>query len=247
MPSSVDGRKVSHELSSAALKPIYLLSDSRPLFEKRADSSRLVDDLVTNTGAKEPSVTYLGASSGDDPSIYHEIFLPAFESTRVGERRMIFAQPSAADRLFLEQADIIVFGGGRMETGWRAFEESGLRTLIEKRYFGGALLLGTSAGAVLLGRGGVNNDGSAVITTFGFVPMYVGVHEEREDWRSLRRVLSIQEPPLHGLGIPAGGGVVYHAGEIYPMTPVFEIDIGVTGRREGKIYPLPKQATSFHQ
>jgi len=102
----------------------------------------------------------------------------------------------------------------------------------------GALLLGVSAGAVQLGRGGLTDDESALVATFGLLPLYVGVHEERERWKTLRRVLSLQEPPAHGIGIPAGGGLMYHEGEVYPIgEPLYEIQIGITGSRESELYP----------
>ncbi len=225
----------------ARLRPIYLLADSRLLFESRADGSRFLDDIVSNAGVKKPSVAYIGASNGDNPDFYHGIFSPAFESADVGERRMIVSRPSAEDSLFLEQADIILLAGGSVEMGWRTFEGNGFRSLIEQRYLGGALLIGISAGAVQLGRGGVTDDESAVLATFGLVPLYVGVHEEREDWKSLRRALSLMEPPLHAVGIPAGGGVMCHDDELHPIRqPVFEIEIGVAGRREGEIHPVRK-------
>jgi len=136
--------------------------------------------------------------------------------------------------------------GGSAERGWRTFEGNGFRSLIAQRYLEGTLLIGISAGAVQLGRGGLMDDKSAVIATFGFVPLYIGVHEEREDWKSLRRALSLQEPPLHGIGIPAGGGVMCHANELFPFRkPVFDIESGIMGRREGEIYPVPKSASQL--
>jgi cyanophycinase len=239
MPDDVNGKEPNaNRLSSRGLKPIYLLADSRLLFHKRADGSPFLKDVVGNTGVRQPSAAYIGASNGDEPSHYRDLFLPAFESVGVGERRMIVAQPSPEDRQFLERADIILLAGGSVERGWRVFEENGFRALIGERYMAGALLLGVSAGAVQLGRGGLRDDESARVSTFGLLPLYVGVHEERERWKSLRRVLSLQDPPVHGIGIPAGGGVMYHEGEVYPIgEPLYEIQIGITGSRESEIYP----------
>lgn len=240
-----DERRDPEQPGQAHLKPLYLLADSRLLFGSRADGSRFLNDIVSNAGVKKPSVAYIGASNGDDPNVYRDIFLPAFETVDTGERRMIVSEPSAEDHLFLERADIILLAGGSVEMGWRTFEGNGLQSLIAQRYRGGALLVGISAGAVQLGRGGLTDDESAVILTFGFVPLYIGVHEQREDWKSLRRALSLQEAPLHGIGIPAGGGVMYHTDEIFPIQlPIFEIEIGVMGRRETELYPYQGNARS---
>jgi cyanophycinase len=229
---------VAEQRSSIHLKPCYLLADSRLLFERSAAGTRFLDDIVMNANSKRPSVAYIGASNGDNRSFYQDIFLPAFESFEVGERRLIVSRPSADDNLFLAQADIILLAGGSVEKGWNIFAENGFQSLIAERYRRGALLLGISAGAVQLGYGGLTEDESAVIPTFGFLGLYVGVHEEREDWKSLRLALSLQNPPVHGIGIPSGGGVMFYAGDLYPIRkPLFEIEIGVMGRREGEIYP----------
>jgi hypothetical protein len=239
MPNAMrNERRDRAQLTLGHLKPIYLLADSRLFFESRADGSTVLDDIVLNANAKRPSVAYIGASNGDNRSIYHDIFLPAFQSAGLGERRLIASCPSAEESLFLAQADIVLLAGGSVERGWHTFEQNGFRSLITQRYHAGALLLGISAGAVQLGYGGLADDESAVFPTFGFVALYVGVHEERENWKSLRLALSLQDPPVHGVGIPAGGGMVYYANEIYPIQkPIVEIEIGTMGRREGEIYP----------
>lgn len=225
-------------LSPIYPKPCYLLADSRLLFEKRSDGARFLDDVVMNANSKRPSIAYIGASNGDNRTFYHDIFLPACEPFELGERRLILSRPSADDTLFLSQADIILMAGGSVEKGWNVFSGNGFRPLITQRYRSGALLLGISAGAVQLGCGGLTEDESAVVSTFGFVGLYVGVHEEHEDWKSLRLALSRQNRPVHGIGIPSGGGVMFYSGDLYPIRkPLFEIEIGIIGRREGKIYP----------
>jgi cyanophycinase len=181
MPGDVDAKEqfVNRQFQ-AELKPIYLLADSRLLFDQRTDGSRFLSDVVENSGASGPSAAYIGASNGDERSYYHDLFLPAFDSVGVGERRMIVSQPSPQDREFLKNADILLLAGGSVEKGWRVFEENGFRDLICERHAAGALLLGVSAGAVQLGRGGLTDDGSALVLTFGLLPFHIGVHEERE-------------------------------------------------------------------
>jgi cyanophycinase len=238
MPSDVNGNPDSVSGGTSGLKPIYLFADSRLLFQRRADASLFLDDVVGNTGVMHPSVAYIGASNGDNPSFYHNLFLPAFEATHAGERKMVPSRPTPEERLFLERAEIILLAGGSVEVGWRAFEENGFRSLIRHRYFAGATLLGVSAGAVQLGRGGLTDDESAFLPTFGFLPLSVGVHEEREDWKLLRRAISLQEQPVHAIGIPFGGGVMYHGGDVFPIEkPVFEIQVGSTGSHEAQLYP----------
>jgi len=215
--------------------PIYLLADSQLLFWRQADGTLFLGDLLRNAGVKRPSVAYVGASNGDNLIFYHEIFLPAFEQVDAGERRMILCRPTPGDSAFLEHADIILLAGGSVEAGWRAFEENGFKSLIERRYAEGALLAGVSAGAVQLGRGGLSDDESTLLTTFGFLPFYVGAHEEKDDWKSVRRVVSLADGPAQGIGIPAGGGLICRDREVFPVRkPVFEIT-GGTDSREGAV------------
>ncbi len=219
------------------MKPSYLFADSTLLF-RQPDGSLFLDNVVQSAGVERPSVAYIGASNGDNPIFYHDLFLPAFEQAKAGECRMIFAQPSPADRAFLERADIILLAGGSVEAGWRAFEKNGLRALIGRRYLEGAMLLGISAGAVQIGRGGITDDESASLPTFGFLPSYIGVHEEGENWRSLRRALSFHAAPVLGVGIPANGAAIYSGGELLPVRkPLFEIWIDDAGSREELLYP----------
>jgi hypothetical protein len=101
------------------------------------------------------------------------------------------------------------------------------------------MVLGVSAGAVQIGRGGLTDDESAFLPTFGLLSLFVGVHEEQEDWKLLRRAISLQERPMHAIGIPSGGGLMYHAGEVFPIEkPVFEIQVGLSGTQEAQLYPI---------
>ena len=236
MPSDVNGSVVSS--GALTLKPIYLLADSRLLYKRQSDRSSFLDEVLGNTGLIHPSVAYIGASNADNPSFYRDLFLPALEATQAGEHRMVPSSPTSEERLFLERADVIVLAGGSVETGWRAFAENGFRSLIAERYLAGAMILGVSAGAVQIGRGGLTDDESAFLPTFGFLPLSVGVHEEQENWKSLRLAISLQEQPVHAVGIPSGGGLMYHGGEVFPIDkPVFEIQTGLMGSYEAELYP----------
>jgi peptidase E len=225
-------------MDSSPLQPIYALADSRLLFWRRPDGSLFLDDLVKNLGRKPSSVAYIGASNGDDLSLYHEIFEPAMRQIGTGQCRMILTRPTPEDGTFLEHAEIILLAGGSVELGWRAFAENGIRELIQRRWSEGALLMGVSAGAVQLGRGGLTDDGTELLSTFGLLPFYVGAHEERNDWKSLRKVLTLVPGKQRAIGIPSGGGAVYHAGELTPVgKPIVEMFVEDGETIENSILP----------
>lgn len=195
------------------MKPIYALADSRLLFWRGEDGSRFLEEILSHAGNTNPRVAYLGASNYDRIEYYRDIFEPALADIPC-DRRMIPSRPSAEDEHFLENADVIVLAGGSVEAGWRVFSQNGYRELIVKRFHEGATLAGVSAGAVQLGKGGLTDDGSSLVSTFAFIPFYIGAHEENQHWESLRRVLRMSESSAVGIGIPSGGGVVYRNNEL---------------------------------
>ena len=157
-------------------------------------------------------VCYVGASNGDDAAFY-SIFKGAMDVAALADRRMIRASWSSDDRRWLESEELILLAGGDVARGWRVFHESGMGDAIVARYRAGAVLVGTSAGAVQLGQRGWDGSSSdpALIDTFSLVPYLVDVHDEQDGWTRLRSAVQRTGDGCHGLGIPRGGGLVYHA------------------------------------
>jgi cyanophycinase len=220
-------------MSDGPLKPIYLFADSQLLFWKRPGGGQFLKEVVDATGVEHPSAAYIGASNNDNLEYYHGIFEPAMRQIASGECRMVLMRPAAEDAKFLEKADIILLAGGSVEVGWRVFSENGLRELIPRCFVGGAVLIGVSAGAVQLGRGGLTDDESALLPTFSLLPFYVAAHDEKSGWASLRKMVALAGAPCQGIGVPFGGGAVYHGGELEPIAkPVFELFRDQQGVRE---------------
>lgn len=215
-----------------ALRPLYCLADSQLLFWREEDGGRpWLEQVVAQTGEEPLRAAYVGASNGDEPAFY-SIFAAAMESVGVTAHRMILSGFGKDDRDWLASSGLVLLAGGDAIRGWRVFEQSGLGEAISSRYFAGATLIGVSAGAVqlgwLAGPEEVDPPGPSgadrLAHTFRLVPAVVGVHEEGDDWRRLRALLRAADVPLRGLGIPSGGGLVYHPdGVVEPVRhPVHE-------------------------
>ena len=200
-----------------ALRPIYCLADSQLLFWREEDGrGPWLERLVAGPAGEPIRASYVGASNGDEPAFY-SIFAAAMESVGVTRRRMILSAFGEDDQEWLATSDLVLLAGGDPIRGWRVFEQSGLGEAITSRYFAGATLVGVSAGAMQLGwlAGPDEEDppqeaAARAVQTFRLVPAVVGVHEEEDDWQRLRGLLRASELPVRGLGIPAGGGLVYH-------------------------------------
>ncbi|HLM58717.1 MAG TPA: Type 1 glutamine amidotransferase-like domain-containing protein [Pyrinomonadaceae bacterium] len=194
-------------------QPIYLFADSQLLF--RRDGGNLFLDSIRRLVTRDsPRAAYVGASNGDAPEFY-SIFEAAMDGAGVRDRRMILSSFAAEDRSFLSDADIILLAGGDVEVGWRVFVETGMREAIVRRYAEGAVLMGVSAGAVQLGLYGLTERGAStggLADAFELVPFVIDAHDEGRRWGRLRAALRLLGGAAGGIGIPAGGGMIYHPG-----------------------------------
>lgn len=193
------------------LQPIYLLADSQLLFW-REGGDLFLDSVRRLVGRDSPKAAYVGASNGDAPE-YYSIFEAAMRGAGVRDCRMIRSRFPEEDRAFLSEADIILLAGGDPEAGWRVIVETGMRECVLGRYQDGAVLMGVSAGAVQLGLRCLAEEGAPsaeAADAFGLVPFVVDAHDEGRGWGRLREALRLPGAAAAGIGIPAGGGMVYH-------------------------------------
>lgn len=191
------------------MQPIFMLADSQLLFWTE-HGRPFLERVRGRLGPAEHVAAYVGASNGDRPEFF-SIFQAAMEQVGIGDCRMIRSEYGLHDRASLLAAGVVLLAGGDVARGWRVMEQTGMGADLMARYRSGAVLMGVSAGAVLLGRKGWADDEGEPRTfdALGLVPFVVDAHDEARRWDRLRRV--IQAPPggLRGVGIPTGGGLVY--------------------------------------
>lgn len=210
------------------LKPIYLLADSQLLFWRK-DNRLFLDSVRTYIERESPAAAYIGASN-DDIADYYNIFEAAMESIGITDCRMIPSSLTDEDASFIMRADLILLAGGDAVKGWRVFEQNGLRDLIIRKYYEGALLIGVSAGAMQLGLLVWPEQEpltDKLVSTFGLAPFIISVHDEKQEWREMESVLRSADSPRPGIGIPTGGGLVYHSDHSLESVrhPVYEITV----------------------
>jgi hypothetical protein len=179
-------------------------------------------------GRPQPKAAYIGASNGDDPAFY-SLFQGAMDGIGICDCCMIHSQLSDDEAAFLEEADLILLAGGDVQRGWEVFTKNGIRETITRRYFQGAILMGISAGSVQLGWFG-RPEGDVTqnqhFDTFKLVPFVIDAHDEKNSWRNLRQSLEFCGGVVNGLGLPAGGGLIYHTNHTvesirYPAVELF--------------------------
>jgi hypothetical protein len=214
---------------ASTIQPIFLLADSQLLFWRDEKGHRFLDRarelIATAEPEKTPKAAYLGASNGDAPEFY-DLFVGAMAEIGIRDCRHVPSEPTAEDLAFLDQADLILLAGGDVRRGWDIFQKTGLKDRIVKRYYAGAVLVGVSAGAVQLGLKGWDPDSSALFDTFCLVPFLIDAHDE-PSWSGLLRAVPRAGEHARGLGIPSGGGALYHPDySVEPVRhPVAEVDM----------------------
>lgn len=194
------------------LQPIYLFADSQLLF-LRNQGVLFLNSLRQFLTHDSPRAAYIGASNNDAPEFYL-IFEGAMEGIGIRDCRMIRSSSfSAEDEAYLNEADIILLAGGDVAVGWKAFVETGIKELIIRRYYEGAMLIGISAGAIQLGLWGLIEGGQPLdelLDTFKLVPFVIDAHDEKQEWVRLKRAVRLSDGVAKGIGIPTGGGMIYY-------------------------------------
>ena len=221
---------------------IYLLADSQLLFW-RQDGKLFIENIRSAIPHDSPKAAYVGASNGDNPD-YYSLFLAAMDGIGIRHCRMIPTAPAEDDLTFINEADIILLAGGDVERGWNAFEQNGLKELIYRRYFEGAILIGVSAGAVQLGLYGwkEEEEGSptSLIQTMGLLPFIVSAHDEKRDWAALKKAVQMAGPNVRGIGIPHGGGAIFHMDQsLEPVRfPIYEFTMRENEIEQNTLLPV---------
>lgn len=223
-------------------QPIYLFADSQLLFW-RDGGGLFLDSVVGLVPHGSARAAYIGASNGDAPEFY-SIFEAAMTGAGVRNCRMILRSFTPEDRSFLSEADIILLAGGDIERGWDVFVETGMREFVVRRYDEGAVLMGVSAGAAQLGMYGPV-EGAAQTTrlleTFGLVPFVIDAHDEGQRWDRLRSAVRLLDGAAKGIGIPTGGGLIYHPERRVEALrhPLHELSIEGGEVKEALLLPKP--------
>lgn len=222
------------------LKPIYLFADSQLLFWK-PNGVLFLESLRRVIDAERPRAAYIGASNDDNPDFY-AIFEAAMDGIGISDCRMIPSTGSAEHESLIGEADLILLAGGDVKRGWDVMCQQGLQEAVVRRYYEGALLIGISAGAIQLGLYGYVEGVLAfdhLFDTFKLVPLIISVHDEGKEWESLKTAVQLLSGAVPGIGIPTGGGMIYHPdGSIEPLRhPLWEFSLKGDSVTQSLLFP----------
>jgi hypothetical protein len=170
-----------------------------------------------------PSVAWIGAANGDHRQ-WFERAAAAVRNRYAATLHLARTVPApdldlAETRRILDDAQLILIGGGDPALIARHVVPSGIGDVLLRRRREGAILVGVSAGAIGLCRYWVRfpEDDPALelparIGCIGAVPIVCDCHDEDSDWEELRALLDAwrREDPdgsVEAYGIPMGGAL----------------------------------------
>ena len=113
----------------------------------------------------------------------------------------------------IQASDCIFIGGGDVSEGMRVLTERSVIPLIKKRYDEGALIIGVSAGSIMLAKQWINwpdeNDEASaeLFPCMNLAPVLCDTHGEADKWNELHSLLRLTEGDQIGYGIPSGGAM----------------------------------------
>ena len=190
-------------------RPVFLFADC-DLLCKNISHEHILKSSIESLNKSDLCAACIDFSN-DEHDDFFELFTYAMEQFSITNIMHITQKFSGAERQFLKNANLILLSGGEVDTSWKIIKETKMDKIIRDGYKNGAILVGVSAGAIQLGRIGWSiKEGNSYqfFECLNLAPYLVHIHQEENQWRVLKDIISNYYPGEHGLGIPGKGGLV---------------------------------------
>ena len=192
--------------------PVLLFAGGRPMDAINAVS--VISKAISGLGLAYVRAAYVGAANGDNQPFYLAI-KPIL--LKAGANKVVFARLAKNDadvqnaRALINDADVVFISGGEVEDGINWIRKHGLFDFFKGLYPAGKLLIGISAGTIMLGSHWVRWDDpkddstAGLFECLGVVPAIFDTHAEDEDWIELKTALRLMGEGSRGFGVKKGG------------------------------------------
>jgi len=222
--------------------PIYLIAGGPGA--KKESPDPILQMALREVEKKEPSVAYIGAAHGDSKAFF--LFIKnLLISAGAGRVELVPLVKKNSDleeaKSIIWSSDCIFMSGGDVKEGMRVLTERSVVTLIKKRHEEGALIIGVSAGSIMLAKQWIdwadeNDEESAeLFPCMNLVTVLCDTHSEEDEWKELYSLIGLADENQVGYGIPSGGAMlILPDGKVKGISaPLFRIV-----KRDGKIVRL---------
>jgi peptidase E len=193
-------------------QPIYLFAGGRgrSILTSFSDMGK----IFKTAGKAKPVIAIVGVASLKDNWLIYLLMSALIKSgCNCRIKRVVIARPDAdieKAREILRHADAVFISGGDAEVGMQILKEKDMVGFFHELAGQGKLLLGASAGTIMMCQEWVrwqdpDDDSSAELyPCLGLVPLICDTHAEGEDWIELKAALRLKGPGSTGYGITSG-------------------------------------------
>ena len=179
-------------------------------------------EALKRTGKNDPVVLYVGAASGDDANFGAALdaLVIAAGAGRVVWPKLAGRRKQASQmRQALADADLVFVGGGDVEAGMDSLRDAGLVDDFHAAADRGAVFVGMSAGAIMLGKRWIRwpnenagDDEAETYECLRIVPFALDTHGEGDAWQEAQSYAAVRARELgkkaRAYGVPSGGALV---------------------------------------
>jgi len=194
--------------------PIYLLAGGPGAVRLSPDP--ILQMALRELGKTKPSVAYIGAAHGDSLMFY--LFIKRMiVAAGAGKVDLVHLVKKTSNlekaQSLIQSADCIFVSGGDVGEGMRVLTERSVIPLIKNRYNEGALIIGVSAGSIMLAKQWINwpdeNDEASaeLVPCMNIAPVLCDTHGEEDKWNELHSLILLTKIEQIGYGIPGGGAM----------------------------------------
>jgi len=194
--------------------PLFLVAGgSSPVTTRGPDP--LVRLAIQRTGLYRPRVAYIGAASGDDPTIRERnvVMLKKAGAGLVTLAPLCRRVNAPRAALIVESSNLVFLSGGDVQAGMDVLHERGMVPFLRQVYRAGMPFLGVSAGSIMLSRSWVkwndpDDEGAELFPCLGLARICCDAHGEKDGWGELKVMLALRPTGTSGYGIVSGSAIV---------------------------------------
>jgi peptidase E len=193
-------------------QPLYLFAGGRgkTIFSSFTEMGKVINGL----GKKRPEIAVVGTASLKDNRLIFLLMAALIKSKcKCRVRRVAIAHPKAdivKAKALLKKADAIFMSGGDAEVGMWLLKEKKMDSFIRDLVKEGKLIIGMSAGTIMMAQEWVGwqdpeDDATAgLYLCLALAHLICDTHAEGDDWVELKAALQLKPEGAVGYGIPSG-------------------------------------------
>jgi peptidase E len=173
-----------------------------------------VRKIIKDIGKDRPEIAYIGAASRKDNRLIYAVISALIKAGCKCRIQRVALAPRNTDlkkaQAALKNCDAVLISGGDVDAGMQVLREKNMVGFFQDLAKQGKLIIGMSAGSIMMSREWVRwrnpqDDSTAeLFPCLGLVPFICDTHAEGDNWAELKMALQLEKPGVTGYGITSG-------------------------------------------